>query len=87
MMNHGPGIRLEYNSSMSSRGNKRYSLLLHPKPGTAAAAARDFGIDLTLAYENLKLSPEERVRRLDNFRDSIVEIRKAVKKSRRNAKR
>jgi hypothetical protein len=36
-------------------------LLLDPKPGTAAAAARDFGVDLTLTVQNLRLSPEERI--------------------------
>ena len=72
---------------MSSARHNAYHVLLHPRPGTAAAAARDFGIDLTLAYENLKLTPEERIRSLDDFRDSILKMRKALEKSRRNAKR
>ena len=55
----------------------REELLLNPEPGTAAAAARDFGIDLTLTVENLRLSPEERVRRLDSFIDEIKQIRNA----------
>jgi hypothetical protein len=52
-------------------------LLLNPKPGTAAAAARDFGIDLTLTVENLRLTPEERVRRLDNFLEDVKTLRNA----------
>lgn len=43
--------------------------LIEPKPGTAAAAARDFGIDLSLTVSNLRLTPEERIRRLDELRD------------------
>ena len=43
----------------------REMLLIDPKPGTAAAAARDFGIDLSLTVSNLRLTPEERIRKLD----------------------
>jgi hypothetical protein len=51
--------------------------LIDPKPGTAAAAARDFGIDLSLTVSNLRLTPEERIRKLDRFQSSMKEIRKA----------
>jgi hypothetical protein len=47
-------------------------LLIDPKPGTAAAAARDFGIDLSLTVSNLRLTPEERIKRLDELRDRII---------------
>ena len=57
--------------------DKREHLLLNPKPGTAAAAARDFGIDLTLTVVNLRLTPEERIRRLDNFLEEVKRIRHA----------
>jgi hypothetical protein len=40
---------------------------LNPPPGSAAARAVEFGIDLTLTLENLRLSPEQRIRKLDNF--------------------
>ncbi|HYJ86483.1 MAG TPA: hypothetical protein VEW46_10530 [Pyrinomonadaceae bacterium] len=40
---------------------------LNPPPGSAAALAVAFGIDLTLTLENLRLTPEERIRKLDNF--------------------
>jgi hypothetical protein len=50
-------------------------LLLNPRPGTAAAAARDFGIDLTLTVENLRRSPEERIRRNDACVAAIREMR------------
>jgi hypothetical protein len=42
--------------------------LIDPKPGTAAAAARDFGIDLSLTVSNLRLTPEERIRKLADSR-------------------
>lgn len=37
---------------------------LNPPPGSAAARAVEFGIDLTLTLENLRLTPEERIRKL-----------------------
>jgi len=60
--------------------------LIEPKPGTAAAAARDFGIDLSLTVGNLRLTPEERVRQLDEFQASIKELRKAVFFSKQHAR-
>lgn len=39
---------------------------LNPPPGSAAVRAVEFGIDLTLTLENLRLTPEERIRKLDN---------------------
>jgi hypothetical protein len=39
---------------------------LNPPPGSAAARAVEFGVDLTLTLENLRLTPEERIRKLDN---------------------
>ncbi len=55
--------------------------LLNPPPGSKAAAARDFGVDLTLTIENLRLTPEERIRRLDALREAAREIRAAARKS------
>ena len=52
---------------------------LNPPPGSAAARAAEFGIDLTLTLENLRLTPEERVRKLDNFIKSVEKLRKAVR--------
>jgi hypothetical protein len=40
---------------------------LNPPPGSAAERAVEFGIDLTLTLENLRLSPEDRIRKLDDF--------------------
>jgi len=56
------------------KNHSKEELLRNPQPGTAAAAARDFGIDLTLTIENLRLTAEERVRRNDDFADAIKQI-------------
>lgn len=45
--------------------------LLNPPPGSAAARARDFGIDLTLTLQRLRLTPDERLRQLQQ---AMVEI-------------
>ncbi|BDC51915.1 hypothetical protein F183_A42300 [Bryobacterales bacterium F-183] len=38
--------------------------LRNPAPGSKIEAARDFGIDLTLLMENLKLSPAQRAEQM-----------------------
>jgi hypothetical protein len=53
--------------------------LIDPKPGTAAAAARDFGIDLSLTVSNLRLTPEERIKKLDNHVDGIRELHRSLR--------
>jgi len=49
---------------------------LNPPLGSAAARAVEFGIDLTLTLENLRLTPEERIRKLDNFIKSVAKLKK-----------
>jgi hypothetical protein len=49
--------------------------LLNPPPGSAAARARDFGIDLTLTLQRLRLTPEERLRQLQRAMIEIENIR------------
>jgi hypothetical protein len=41
--------------------------LRHPLPGSRIAAAQQYGVDLTLLIENLRLTPAERVRRSPAF--------------------
>ena len=48
---------------------------LNPPPGSAAARAVDFGIDLTLTLQNLRLTPEERIRQLDDFIAGIARLK------------
>ena len=40
--------------------------LLNPKPGSKIAAAKEFGIDLTLLVRQLRLTPEERLNELQS---------------------
>jgi hypothetical protein len=48
---------------------------LNPPPGSAAARAVEFGIDLTLTLENLRLTPEERIRKLDDHIAGITKLK------------
>jgi hypothetical protein len=49
--------------------------LLNPPPGSAAARAREFGIDLTLLIQRLRLTPDERLRQLQRAMVEIETIR------------
>jgi hypothetical protein len=40
-----------------------YELISNPPPGSKLAEAKEWGVDLTLLYENLQLTPTERARR------------------------
>ncbi len=60
--------------------------LLNPAPGSKIAAARDFGIDLTLLVENLRLTPAERVKKNDALINDMVRFEAAVTKAKREAK-
>ena len=52
--------------------------LRHPRPGTAAANAKEFGIDLTLVIEQLRRTPDERLRQLDSFLESVRVIQRST---------
>ncbi|MGB6946654.1 MAG: hypothetical protein WBE37_29935 [Bryobacteraceae bacterium] len=39
--------------------------LLHPVPGSRIEAAKNYGIDLTLLVEQLRLTPAERAKKLE----------------------
>jgi hypothetical protein len=52
---------------------------LNPPAGSAAARAADFGTDLTLTLEHLRLTPEERIRKLDNFIKGVTELKASVR--------
>ena len=45
--------------------------LRNPRPGSRIAAAQQYGVDLTLLIENLRLTPAERVSRMH---DAIVAL-------------
>jgi hypothetical protein len=49
--------------------------LLNPKPGSKIAAARDYGVDLTLLVEQLRLTPEQRLRKLQMAATQLTKVR------------
>ena len=53
--------------------------LLNPRPGSKIAAARDFGIDLTLTVSQLRLTPQQRIDNLQSAMKFMAEIAKARK--------
>lgn len=52
----------------------------NPPPGSAAAHARDFGIDLTLTLDRLRLTPEQRLLDLQSFSRQVEELREAARR-------
>jgi hypothetical protein len=55
-------------------------MLMNPKPGTAVARARDYGVDLTLNLERLRRSLEERLADLQSFVNDMEVMRNAVRR-------
>jgi len=60
--------------------------LLDPSPGSRVAAARDFGIDLTLLVENLRLTPAERVKKNDAVLNDLLRFETAMKRAKSRPK-
>jgi hypothetical protein len=56
--------------------------LRHPKPGSAIAAARDYGIDLTLIIQRLQESPTKRLQNLQMAMKNAAAIQAAMRQSR-----
>ena len=54
-----------------------YELITNPPPGSAIAAAKEYGIDLTLLVENLALTPTERALKLCEGAKSLRLLRLA----------
>jgi hypothetical protein len=51
--------------------------LLDPRPGSKIAAAKEFGIDLTLLVSNLRKSPQERIDDLQAGMEFLAELERA----------
>lgn len=54
--------------------------LLNPRAGGPIAAARDYGIDLTLLVENLRLSPADRLKANDAAINDLRKFEAAMRK-------
>lgn len=55
-------------------------LINHPPPGSKIAAAKDFGIDLTLLVRKLELTPTERLEELRAAAHSVEEMSRSRKR-------
>ena len=55
--------------------------LLNPKPGSKIAAAKEFGIDLTLIVRQLRLTPEERLKELEQEMVAFEELDRQAKQN------
>jgi hypothetical protein len=53
--------------------------LRNPRPGSRIEAAQRYGVDLTLLIEQLRLTPEERVRRAHAIALAADEVRGAAR--------
>jgi hypothetical protein len=49
--------------------------LLDPAPGSRIEAARNYGVDLTLLVEQLRLTPAERARKLESASMALEGVR------------
>ena len=56
---------------------KAEARLRNPKPGSTIAQAAEFGVDLSLLVECLRLTPEDRLRRLQQQIAALEQIRGA----------
>jgi hypothetical protein len=52
-----------------------YELITNPPPGSHIAAAKEYGIDLTLLVENLNLTVAERLRKLYSVATFLEKVR------------
>ena len=59
--------------------------LLDPPPGSRIEAAREFGIDMTLLIENLRLTPAQRVRANDQAVNDLIRFEHVMSRARRKA--
>jgi len=60
-----------------------YELTTNPPPGSKLAAAKEWGVDLTLLYANLLRTPTERARCFSSLARSFDILRSRDKKTAR----
>jgi len=53
-------------------------LIQQPPKGSAIAAAKEFGVDLTLNVRKLGLTPTQRLEEMVSFQTMLEELRRAV---------
>jgi hypothetical protein len=57
--------------------------LRYPAPGSRIEAAKEFGIDLTLLIEQLRLTPAERANRMHDLAQLADSVRGAARRLKR----
>jgi hypothetical protein len=62
------------------RLKKIEELFRNPPPNSKTAEARDFGVDFSLLFENLKLSPQERLAKAEEAMYFFEDIDRQSKK-------
>jgi hypothetical protein len=58
-----------------------FALIKNPPPGSAIEAAKEFGVDLYATLENLRLTPDERIRRASEESQFAERLREAGRKA------
>jgi hypothetical protein len=53
------------------------ALINDPPPGSKIAAAKEFGIDLTLNLRQLSMTFDEQLKQLENFDSAVQDLRKS----------
>jgi hypothetical protein len=78
-----PCEKMHLETFMTSEQEKLALDLIHnPPPGSALAAAKEFGIDLTLLYENSKLTHTQRARKFEQGVRAMQQMRLAGERHR-----
>ncbi len=62
--------------------DRGFRLITDPPRGSKLAAAKEFGIDLTLLLENLALTPTKRLQKLCAIQTFHAELRRAGDRNR-----
>jgi hypothetical protein len=62
----------------SEEYNRLLALIQNPPPGSAIERAKEFGVDLTLTLDNLRLTPQQRVEKMAAASRLLEELRNAA---------
>lgn len=79
---HRNKLRKGTRFSRAGRKPSYASWLSNPPPGSKTAEAQDFGIDLTLNAGNLRLSPSERLQKIEETATWLASARRAIQRTR-----
>jgi len=62
----------------SAEHDRAIALIANPPAGSKLAAAKEYGVDLTLLVENLRLTTTERLRKLQSAAEFLEKVRHSV---------